>query len=84
MKELSPQIQNIAEIIGIIITTICLIALITFLIFALIQIFETDKLRQKYIKNLNEHDKAVILDYKTTEFHFFKKHENKRTKNPNQ
>lgn len=71
--ELSPEIEKASEIIGIVTSVILIIALITAFILAIYFDSKTIKLREEYIKTLNDHDKAVIMQYKATRYHFKKK-----------
>lgn len=60
--------MTIDEIIG----TICIITgFIGLLILGLLSMYwtiKTENIRQEYIKTLNEHDKAVILDYQNSKY----------------
>lgn len=74
--ELSPQMEKASEIIGIITAILLIIALLTAFIIAIIVDSNTTRLRENYIKSLNEHDKAVIMQLKATRYHFKKKNKN--------
>lgn len=58
------------EIVSNILTTISasltLALIVLYGIYLIIYILKTNKLRQEYIKTLNEHDKSVVMDYKNT------------------
>jgi len=61
MTEFENTLSNICATI---IVCLIFIALILYGIYWCIYTIKTDKMRQEYIKTLNEHDKAITMDYK--------------------
>lgn len=65
--------HQIAEIMGTIMAIGLIVFLILFAVYAVIYMIKTEKMQQEHIKQLNEHDKAVIMDYKNCHWTLKKK-----------
>lgn len=73
-------INKIADIIGTIFTIAFIAFLIAYLMYLLVYYIKTDKMQQDHIKQLNEHDKAVIMDYKNCHWTLKKRKQAKNEK----
>lgn len=73
-------INKIADIMGTILAIALITFLITYLICLLIYMIKTDKMQQDHIEQLNEHDKAVIMDYKNCHWTLKKRKQPKNEK----
>ena len=71
------QEKLIADIIGTTCAILFIIAFITALIIWFIHQYKTIKMKQDYIKTLDEHDKAVITTYENT-FYTMRKKQNEK------
>lgn len=69
--------KQIAEISGTICAILLIIFAVLFCLYMIIYAIKTEKMQQDYIKQLNEHDKSVIMDYKNCHFTL----KNKKNKN---
>lgn len=72
--------NKIADIMGTICAILLIACLITWLFYVLIYQIKTEKMQQDHIKQLNEHDKAVIMDYKNCHWTLKKKKQPKNEK----
>ena len=69
MEELSQTTQQVCEIIGVVFACIIILGAIAFVIILIYQDMKTAQLRKQYIDTIvNEHDKAILLEYKNQEY----------------
>ena len=71
------QFNSIANILGTICAILFVIAMILGCIYLFIYCGKTDKMKQDYIKSLDEHDKSIIATYKNTYWTWRKKSNDK-------
>lgn len=67
------QVTSTANVIGLVLAILFIIALIMALVWMMVYCHYTDQMKQDYIKSLDEHDKAVIATYKNTYWTWRKK-----------
>ena len=73
--------EQFTDILAIILAVLLIICLFVWALIIIYYQIKTDNLRQDHIKNLNEHDKAVIMDYQNTKYTFRRRKRNNMKSN---